>query len=838
MSPFLAKLRLGTVIAGRYRLDSIIGEGGMGVVYQGTHVHTRRAVAVKLLDATRASDHDSAKRFSQEARAAVRLEHPNVVQVLDMGEVGDGALYLALELLRGETLQQHLKKHTTLSLGEVSAFLFPIMSAVAAAHRLGLVHRDLKPANIFLSREQDQVVPKLLDFGIVKDTLGGDSLVMTRTGVIMGTPRYMAPEQVEADHETSPATDVWSMGVVLYESLTGSALFPGENPASVLVSITTGYFTPIHKVAPKLASAIADAIERAIRVDPRQRYRDMGAFLDALTEAFSRAGIEGSEDGPSVLEAPTNPKAIEKETIGPEVPTMHDPRARAARVVIERAREPQRDTVHMRTIAAPETPAPKSILKPNPAPKQRGIAPAVLLVGVAGAIAIVGLATSERWSKAPAHDEPLQAPAIAKTATRAESKPDASEDPERDPHWTAALEAKGIAMAALKECDRYRRDLEARVQKMETQDPGGADFVKAAKKRCDETLFGGSDWLKGQGKLALADELMRAHQYPGAIKEYQEATEIEQTVLHWCRKAVEDPREVALFEDGGPKKHALEHEPEKTEPTSPPKPAAKPVSPADKSRAKAHYETAVKMKSQARIDDAIAEYTQAIRLVPDFVVAYNGRGLAYEEIHRLDKAIADFNRAIDLDPNNAPLYNNRGIARRSANDPAGAITDFSRAIDLDRSQALFYQHRADTKLQIKDIDGAIEDLTKVIAREPKNAAAYYARGVAHEDRSDHLHAEADFTRVLELTPERTEAYYLRGVARSELGNPDGAIKDFDGAIRRNPGHAPAHLGRGLAEVKLGRAKEARADLARYLELDPNTRRKREVEKLLHQLKAN
>src|SRR5687768_8868144 len=184
--------RVGTIIADRYRLDGVLGKGGMSVVYRATHTLTQREVALKLLEVTEAADKDNFARFLREAQSAVKLQHPNVVEVLDMGKLEDGSLYLALELLRGKTFADLLKIKRRLSPKEALDLLLPIMDAVAAAHRMGLVHRDLKPANIFLSEHGDRITPKLLDFGIVKQL--DNAMSTTKVGQIIGTPFFMSPE--------------------------------------------------------------------------------------------------------------------------------------------------------------------------------------------------------------------------------------------------------------------------------------------------------------------------------------------------------------------------------------------------------------------------------------------------------------------------------------------------------------------------------------------------------------------------------------------------------------------------------------------------------------------
>ncbi|CAG1773183.1 partial Serine/threonine-protein kinase PknA, partial [uncultured bacterium] len=209
---------IGTTIAGRYRLEALLGKGGMGVVYRAVHVATGRKVAVKLL--ARDADEAASQRFLREARIAASLSHPNLVQVIDVGRTEQEQMYLVLELLEGEPLSAHLRRKGPMRPEDALDTLVPILDALAALHAAGVMHRDVKPSNIFLSLDgSSRVVPKLLDLGISKHVNPEEAL--TQTGMMMGTPHYMSPEQARGADEVGVGVDVWAMGVVLFEVLTG-----------------------------------------------------------------------------------------------------------------------------------------------------------------------------------------------------------------------------------------------------------------------------------------------------------------------------------------------------------------------------------------------------------------------------------------------------------------------------------------------------------------------------------------------------------------------------------------------------------------------------------------
>jgi serine/threonine-protein kinase len=319
--------RLGTTLADRYRIESLLGRGGMGTVFAGTHLWTRRPVAVKILHHDYARDPGVVRRFLAEARTAATLTHRHVVDVLDMGSAADGTVYLVLERLRGRSLASLLERRGRLALPEAAAVLLPVMEALAAAHARAIVHRDIKPENIFLHRDPDGgLVPKLLDFGIARFRSPTRSMA-TATGTIMGTPYYMSPEQAAGASDLDAGADVWSMGVTWYETLTGALPFDGPHPTAVLLALTNNTPEPLQRLAPELPDAVVAVLERALVRDRGRRYRTMDEFLAELRE--TRLELAVAVGDPAVTEA-----------LGDTVDTLPDvPRATPAEVetTVERA---------------------------------------------------------------------------------------------------------------------------------------------------------------------------------------------------------------------------------------------------------------------------------------------------------------------------------------------------------------------------------------------------------------------------------------------------------------------------------------------------------------------
>jgi eukaryotic-like serine/threonine-protein kinase len=275
--------RDGTTLGARYRLDKVVGHGGMATVFEGRDLATGRRIAVKMLNPEYERDVEASDRFRREARIAAELEHPNIVDVLDLGD-DDGVPYMVLEFLEGESLARALRRDGPLSLRRAMALLLPVMRGMAYVHACGVVHRDLKPENLFMHRDASgAAVPRVLDFGIARSIEGEQDPPITKSGMVMGTPEYMSPEQALGIREDiGAAADVWSMGVIWYEALTGARPFGGPSPVAILLAVSHDEHVPFAVRLPALPTTVAEVLERSIAHVAQARYLDMGAFLVAL----------------------------------------------------------------------------------------------------------------------------------------------------------------------------------------------------------------------------------------------------------------------------------------------------------------------------------------------------------------------------------------------------------------------------------------------------------------------------------------------------------------------------------------------------------------------------
>jgi serine/threonine protein kinase len=285
-----AGIREGQILAGKYRIERVLGIGGMGVVVAAHHVQLDEKVAIKFLLPAMVHNQEVVGRFAREARAAVKIKSEHVARVSDVGTLENGAPYMVMEYLDGGDLAAWVERRGPLPIEQALDFVLQACVGVASAHGIGIVHRDLKPANLFCLRGNDgQFVIKVLDFGISKVTSLSASDVgggMTHTASVMGSPYYMSPEQMQSAKEVDVRTDIWALGVVVYELLTAVTPFAGDSYAEIAIKVATAPFAPLRSFRPDAPPGLEAVVLKCLQKDKRQRYSDVAELALAL-EGFA-----------------------------------------------------------------------------------------------------------------------------------------------------------------------------------------------------------------------------------------------------------------------------------------------------------------------------------------------------------------------------------------------------------------------------------------------------------------------------------------------------------------------------------------------------------------------
>ncbi|MGC4088797.1 MAG: protein kinase [Polyangiaceae bacterium] len=297
----------GDVLAGKYRVERILGRGGMGIVVAAVHVQLGQRVALKLLRPELLEHPSALLRFMREARAAAQIQSDHVVRVMDVGSLDTGVPYMVMEFLQGYDLAAILKARGPLGIDEAVDYVLQAGQAVAEAHTLGIVHRDLKPANLFLTRRGNgQPLVKVLDFGISKanfEYFGEGANSVTMTHAFMGSPLYMAPEQLRDSKDVDARADVWSLGVVLYELLSGSTPYYSETPWDLIASIIAEPPPAISSRRPDVPPAVDAVLVKCLQRERDQRYQSLEEFMGALARSLRPTPGPVDERAPSSLAA-------------------------------------------------------------------------------------------------------------------------------------------------------------------------------------------------------------------------------------------------------------------------------------------------------------------------------------------------------------------------------------------------------------------------------------------------------------------------------------------------------------------------------------------------------
>ena len=320
---------VGETLDGKYLVKSVLGAGGMGTVYAGENIRLGRPVAIKVLVKSPA-DPSGEKRFLKEARATGSISHPHICQIYDFGTT-NGSPYIVMEKLVGETLSTRIARERTLPIGEACTMIADVADGLGAAHEHNIIHRDVKPDNVFLAKVGDEIVPKLVDFGIAKNIQrSGTMETLTQVGTIVGTPDYMAPEQAAARRDLDARVDIYACGVMLYEMLTGIRPFIARSTHELLRFIIAAAPTPPRKHREEIPPDLERVILVAMRKDKNERFPTARDLSTALRE-IARSGSFASVTSLPVQASPALPselatKAQRASPVVDPMRTIEDPR--------------------------------------------------------------------------------------------------------------------------------------------------------------------------------------------------------------------------------------------------------------------------------------------------------------------------------------------------------------------------------------------------------------------------------------------------------------------------------------------------------------------------------
>lgn len=343
--------RSGEIIE-KFRLESLLGEGGMGQVYLAQHAITDRWVAVKILHQEYAHNEEILARIRREAKAAALIGHPNIVEIIDSGTDSTGAPFIAMELLDGQSLDEHLDSVGPMSVQKATFIVAEILDTLGAAHNKGVVHRDMKPENVYLHKRHKSPVPqvKILDFGISKFlTLEQQNMSLTRTGTVMGTPYYMSVEQAMGQKVDGRA-DIYSVGVILYQLLSARLPYYDTNYNRVLLQIVAGEHHPITSIRADIPAELNDIIEKSMAKNRDERYPDCAAFKEDLMKFFEGVNIDSLFSGEGTDGIATNDRLPSRN----ETPGITDPKLITAAMTHSGKNETPIGTITTGEVVRPE----------------------------------------------------------------------------------------------------------------------------------------------------------------------------------------------------------------------------------------------------------------------------------------------------------------------------------------------------------------------------------------------------------------------------------------------------------------------------------------------------
>jgi serine/threonine protein kinase/Flp pilus assembly protein TadD len=769
---------------GKYRLIEQLGRGGFASVYKAYQPRLDRYVAVKVLHPHLIEGEDFLARFEREAKAVAGLRHPNIIIVHDF-DVDDNTYFMVMEFINGQSLKERMEDLTTVGeympLGEVQNIIDHVSSALDYAHARDMLHRDIKPSNVILDKSG---VSFLADFGIARIL---SNTQFTATGALIGTPAYMSPEQGQG-LSVSPASDVYSLGVLLYELLVGRVPFDADTPLAIIFKHISDSLPSVRAFRPELPEALERVTYKALAKDAEDRYQKPSELAEALRNALAivQQEVETVAEAPEHPESPPAMTAVEKkepeseivetiaveqdveEIVEQELEEEFDAdeieRMKAPTLAVERDVDSDFDEVvpavdesipTLEDELEPQIELDETVVEGAVKPEVAGLAPkkkrsskllkvggfailGIILVGVVGAILFNAFS--------PRDDGQGPSISLFEEAT-----------PTKRP--TNTPRPKPTENAGLKFYERGSALL------YEEGDYGGAidQFNKAIRsgyKDPDvyyERGWACHEWAYYEGECS----------FEKAIQDYTEAIKIDPNRAHFY-----SDRAWSLIHIGD-------------------------------------------------LDAALRDYTKATELEPDNPHMWNGKADVLTRIGDYDAALDAVNRALQLFPSEAGFYAQRAWIYSDMGDPEAAIRELERAIELDPENPDYWHDRGWRKSDLEDFQGAIEDFSRAIELQPDNFWHYSARAHNHVFSGNNRAAIQDLDRMLEIDPNNDQINMERGHVFIWMEQPAPAFDSFTRAVELNPENWEAYIKMGEIQCyDFNNPNDAMSNFARAIELAP------------------
>jgi tetratricopeptide (TPR) repeat protein/predicted Ser/Thr protein kinase len=754
---------------GRYRILRRLGRGGMGTVYQAEDPDLQRTVALKVPRLDRMEDDKFAwQRFVREARAAAKIRHPHVCPIYDVGE-HDGVPFVVMAYVEGRSLADRLADGERLADDEAVQLISQVAEALAVVHEQGIIHRDLKPANILLDGAGQAV---LTDFGLARPTEDVEHL--TAEGTLLGTPRYMAPEQAAGETQrVGIGTDIYSLGVILYELLVGRLPFKGPL-ASLLYQVAYEHTPPPSQFRENLNKDLERIILKAMARRPEDRYRDARELLRALNEWRTSSNVTIRDTDETKPIAPTSPATVVRSDLpgGCSVKVLVSrPHAASGELSIKVSE--QRQTKRKRRRLTVRITVAFSLLF------------AVVGLGSLAWYGLLGL-TLERQSEVAW--QPENRPAGEKLFAEAQNE-----------RGRVLLEKGDLAqaIAAFQEALRLKKDFPEAHNNLGSALEKKGD-LNGAIAACNEALRLKKDFPEAHYNLGKA--LYAKKNLKGAIDEYQQAIALNPTyVLPYndLGNVLRDKKDLAGAIAAYQKAITI-----------------------DPKCALAHINLGAALKAQGDLKGAIACYTKALTLDPKLALAHTNLGVALKAQGNVKGAVASYRKALESDPTFAPAHYNLGVALQAQGDVSGAVACYQKALDLDPKYAKAHNNLGNALYRQGDVKGAIVCYHMALELDPKDALAHNNLGAALADQGDVKGAIPCYQKALDLDPKYAKAHNNLGNALQAQRDLKGAIACYHKALDLDPKYARAYYNLGLALKAQGNLQEAIASYKKSLALDP------------------